>query len=176
MPFILVVAQDTDHAQAAAAFIESEKFFKGRFKDKVAEVHSALARRGKRGGDAAPCGAGTGRPHRDRHSRQQAQGRLGRNEPLHHRSVAGFGVRNPDRTDARARPASAVSAARVTKGDDDEFAAVDRLTVIAHERFDEMIQKAKEPGSIVMKQIVIGEGGDISAAGATLSRPRPLRK
>jgi type III restriction enzyme len=41
-PFILVVAQDTEHARRIRAFVESEKFFNGRFKDKVAEVHSAL--------------------------------------------------------------------------------------------------------------------------------------
>ena len=45
-PFILVVAQDTDHAKRLRTFIESEKFFNARFKDKVAEVHSAL--RGKK--------------------------------------------------------------------------------------------------------------------------------
>src|SRR5438552_15914720 len=38
---------------------------------------------------------------------------------------------------------------RVTRKDDDEFAAVDRLTVIAHERFDEVIAKAREADSIV---------------------------
>ena len=57
---------------------------------------------------------------------------------------------------------------RVSKGDDDEFAAIDRLTVIAHDRFDEIIQKAREPGSIVMKAIEIGEGADVSTAGAVL--------
>ncbi len=57
---------------------------------------------------------------------------------------------------------------RVSKGGDDEFAAVDRLTVIAHERFDEIIAQAREPGSIVMKTVEIGEGGDISPTGAVL--------
>ena len=57
---------------------------------------------------------------------------------------------------------------RVSKGGDDEFAAVDRLTVIAHERFDDIIAKASEPGSIVMKAVEIGEGTDISPTGATL--------
>ena len=57
---------------------------------------------------------------------------------------------------------------RVSKGGDDDFAAVDRLTVIAHERFDDIIAKAREPGSIVMKTVEIGEGGDISVTGATL--------
>ena len=56
----------------------------------------------------------------------------------------------------------------MSKGGDDDFAAVDRLTVIAHERFDDIIAKAREPGSIVMKTLEIGEGGDISVTGATL--------
>ncbi len=64
--------------------------------------------------------------------------------------------------------------ARVTRNDDDEFAVVDRLTVIAHERFDELIQKAKEPGSIVMKQVVIGDGGDVSPAGSTLVEAKSM--
>ena len=46
---------------------------------------------------------------------------------------------------------------------------MDRLTVIAHDRFDEIIQKAKEPGSIVqMTMVTIGEGGDVSPTGTTL--------
>jgi type III restriction enzyme len=57
---------------------------------------------------------------------------------------------------------------RVSLGDDHEFSAVDRLTVIAHDRFDEIIQKAREPGSIVMKTVEIGEGGHVSLMGTTL--------
>ena len=52
--------------------------------------------------------------------------------------------------------------ARVAKGEFEEFAAVDRLTVIAHDRFDEVIRRVKEPGSVVqMQTVIIGEGGDI---------------
>ncbi|MCI1142080.1 hypothetical protein MOP88_06805 [Sphingomonas sp. WKB10] len=41
--------------------------------------------------------------------------------------------------------------------------AVDTLTVIAHDRFDEVIKRAREPGSIVkLKEITIGEGGDVT--------------
>ena len=41
-PFILVVATDTTEAKRLREFIESDDFFKARFKGKVAEVHSAL--------------------------------------------------------------------------------------------------------------------------------------
>lgn len=39
-PFILVVAQDTDHAEELMNIIESDDFFEGRYKGKVITVHS----------------------------------------------------------------------------------------------------------------------------------------
>ena len=80
--------------------------------------------------------------------------------------LAGVGLRHPDRADLGRGFASLWQA--VSRGGDDDFAAVDRLTVIAHDRFDDIIPKAREPGSIVMKTVEIGEGGDVSATGATL--------
>jgi type III restriction enzyme len=172
-PFILVVAQDTEHAKRLRAFIESEAFFQGRFKDKVAEVHSAL--RGEESEEAT--------------ERLVALERDGRTEIVIHvnKLKEGWDVTNlytivPLRASASdilteqtlGRGLRLPYGARVSKGDDDEFAAVDRLTVIAHERFDEIIQKAKEPGSVVLKQIVIGEGGEISAAGSTLVESKSL--
>ena len=166
-PFILVVAQDTDHAKQLRAFIESDAFFKGRFKDKVAEVHSAL--RGEETEEAT--------------ERLVALEHDARTEIVIHvnKLKEGWDVTNlytivPLRASASdilteqtlGRGLRLPYGERVTRGDEDEFAAVDRLTVIAHDRFDELIQKAREPGSIVLKKIEIGEGGDVSAAGATL--------
>jgi len=166
-PFILVVAQDTDHARRLRAFIESEDFFRGRFKDKVAEVHSAL--RGEESEEAM--------------ERLVALEHDGRTEIVIHvnKLKEGWDVTNlytivPLRASASeilteqtlGRGLRLPYGERVSRGDDDEFAAVDRLTVIAHDRFDEIIQKAREPGSIVMHHVEIGEGGDISPAGAKL--------
>jgi type III restriction enzyme len=53
-------------------------------------------------------------------------------------------------------------------------ADVDRLTVIAHDRFDELIKRAREPGSIVLKAITIGEGGDVSRRAETVVEARPV--
>ena len=39
-PFVLVVAKDTDHANEIRKIIESERFFNGRYKGKVMEIHS----------------------------------------------------------------------------------------------------------------------------------------
>ncbi len=35
------------------------------------------------------------------------------------------------------------------------------LTIIAHDRFDEIIQKAQEPGSIVLKSVEISSDGEV---------------
>ena len=39
-PFVLVVAKDTNHAKEIRTMIESDRFFEGRYKGKVIEVHS----------------------------------------------------------------------------------------------------------------------------------------
>lgn len=172
-PFILVVAQETDHARRLRAYIESEKFFNGRFKDKVAEVHSAQK----------------AEESEENMERLVALERDDRTEIVIHvnKLKEGWDVTNlytivPLRASASdilteqtlGRGLRLPYGTRVTRNDDDEFAAVDRLTVIAHERFDELIQKAKEPGSIVMKQVVIGDGGDVSPAGSTLVEAKSM--
>lgn len=166
-PFILVVATDTTEAKRLREFVESEKFFKGRFKGKVAEVHSNL--RGEESEEAM--------------QRLVALEKDGRTEIVIHvnKLKEGWDVTNlytivPLRASASdilteqtlGRGLRLPFGRRVSKGGDDEFAAVDRLTVIAHERFDDIIAKAREPGSIVMKAIEIGDGCHVSASGATL--------
>lgn len=166
-PFILIVAADTTEAKRLREFVESEKFFKGRFKGKVAEVHSNL--RGEESEEAT--------------QRLVALEKDGTTEIVIHvnKLKEGWDVTNlytivPLRASASeilteqtlGRGLRLPFGKRVSKGGDDEFAAVDRLTVIAHERFDDIISKAREPGSIVMKALEIGEGCDISATGATL--------
>src|SRR4029079_13330228 len=39
--------------------------------------------------------------------------------------------------------------------------AVDTLTVIAHERFNEIIERARTSDVLIKKQITIGDGGDV---------------
>lgn len=166
-PFILVVAHDTDHARRLRAYIESEEFFKGRFKGKVAEVHSA--QRGEESEEAMQRLVALEQEDRTEiviHVNKLKEGwdvtnlytivplRASASEILTEQTL-GRGLRLP-------------YGARVARNDQDEFAVVDRLTVIAHERFDEIIQEARKPGSIVMKKVEIGPGGDVSLAGAKL--------
>jgi type III restriction enzyme len=166
-PFILVVAADTAEARRLHDFIESGDFFKGRFKGKVAEVHSNL--RGEESEDAM--------------QRLVALESSADTEIVIHvnKLKEGWDVTNlytivPLRASASeilteqtlGRGLRLPFGRRVSKGGDDEFAAVDRLTVIAHERFDDIIAKAREPNSIVMKQVEIGGDGEVSLTGATL--------
>lgn len=166
-PFILVVAQDTDHARQLRAFIESAAFFEGRFKDKVIEVHSA--QRGEESEEAL--------------TRLIALEQDGRTEIVIHvnKLKEGWDVNNlytivPLRASASdilteqtlGRGLRLPYGIRLSTSDNPDFAALDRLTVIAHDRFDDVIQQAKQPGSILMQRLEIGEGGDIPAAGATL--------
>ncbi len=46
--------------------------------------------------------------------------------------------------------------------------AVDRLTVIAHDRFDDVIKAARDPNSLISirKTVIIGGNGDVSDIGA----------
>ena len=48
--------------------------------------------------------------------------------------------------------------------------AVDTLTVIAHDRFDEVIRAARDPNSIIAirKTVTDGQNGDVSPEGATV--------
>ena len=167
-PFILVVAQNTEHSSGIKKYIESEEFFAARFKGKVIEVHSNQ----------------TGQESDEAMARLVALETDARTEIVIHvnKLKEGWDVTNlytivPLRASASdilteqtlGRGLRLPFGMRVTKGDADEFASVDRLTVIAHDRFDEIISKAREPGSIVqMKSIVIGEGGDVSLSGTVL--------
>ena len=54
--------------------------------------------------------------------------------------------------------------------------AVDTLTVIAHDRFDDVIKAARDPNSIIAirKPVTVGANGDVSPEGATVLDSRSL--
>lgn len=154
-PFMLVVAKDTSHAGELKAYIESDAFFSGAYRGRVAEVHSnqgaeesneAMERliklehedetdivihvnKLKEGWDVTNLF--TIVPLRASHSDILTEQTLGR------------GLRLPY--------------GRRTGNE-----MVDTLTVIAHDSFDRVIEDAKKDSSIIaMKSLTIGEGGDI---------------
>ena len=154
-PFMLVVAQDTGHAKALRERIESATFFEGRYKGKVAEVHSAL--KGDENDEAM--------------QRLVALERDGLTEIVIHvnKLKEGWDVTNlytivPLRASASdiLTEQTLGRGLRLPYGERTGVEAVDTLTVIAHDRFDDVIRKAREDGSVVkVKALTIGEGGDV---------------
>jgi len=157
-PFLLVVTQDTDHARRVRAYMESETFFDGRYKGRVAEIHS------KQGAEE---------------SDENAQKLLnieksGDTDIVIHvnKLKEGWDVSNlftivPLRASASdiLTEQTLGRGLRLPYGKRTGVEAVDTLTVIAHDRFNDLIAKAKDADGVIhsLKSLTIGDGGDVAA-------------
>ncbi len=157
-PFMLVVAQHTEHAGALQRLIEDDDFFGGRYRGHVIQVHSAL--RGDENDEAM--------------ARLVSVETDSATEIVIHvnKLKEGWDVTNlytivPLRASASdiLTEQTLGRGLRLPYGARTGVEAVDTLTVIAHDRFDEVIQRAREPGSLVHKAVLIGPGGDIPVGG-----------
>lgn len=151
-PFVLVIARDTEHAGAIQAAIENDKFFEGRYKGRVITVHSNI-----RGAE-----------------RDETIERLLKvespEEPteivIHVNMLKeGWDVTNlytivPLRA-ANARTLVEQSIGRGLRlpyGKRTGVKAVDRLTIVAHDRFQEIVDEANRPGSqLRIETVIIGK-------------------
>lgn len=154
-PFILVVAQDTGHAEKIMELIKSDKFFEGKYKDRVITVHSAQ----------------TGEEKDETVERLLAvENPAEPTEIVIHVNMLkeGWDVTNlytivPLRA-ANSRTLVEQSIGRGLRlpyGKRTGVSAVDRLTIVAHDKFDEIIREANDQKSIIRVGVVIGK--DISA-------------
>jgi type III restriction enzyme len=142
-PFVLVVAEDTTHASALRALMDSDAFCDGRYKGRVIEVHS----------------------NQTGEIKDESLQRLLRVEDpaeptevvIHVNKLGeGWDVTNLY-TIIPLRAASSVNLVeqalgrglRLPYGRRTGNDAVDTLTVVAHEHFDAIVQRAREPGSLV---------------------------
>ncbi|HIG23695.1 DEAD/DEAH box helicase family protein [Henriciella sp.] len=161
-PFMLVVAQDTEHAKSLRERIESDAFFGGRYKGRVAEVHSAL--KGDENDEAM--------------ARLVALETDGQTDVVIHvnKLKEGWDVTNlytivPLRASASdiLTEQTLGRGLRLPYGKRTGVEAVDTLTVIAHDRFDDVIRKAREDDSpFKIKKVTIGDGSDVSDKGASV--------
>lgn len=161
-PFMLVVAQDTTHAKALRDQIESDGFFGGRYKGKVIEIHSAL--KGVESDEAS--------------ERLVALEHDGQTDIVIHvnKLKEGWDVNNlytivPLRASASdiLTEQTLGRGLRLPYGKRTGVETVDTLTVIAHDRFDEVIKRARQDDSpFAIKKISIGEDADVSSTGATV--------
>jgi type III restriction enzyme len=161
-PFMLVVAQDTTHAKTLRDQIESDGFFGGRYKGKVIEVHSALS--GIESDEAS--------------ERLVALEHDGQTDIVIHvnKLKEGWDVNNlytivPLRASASdiLTEQTLGRGLRLPYGKRTGVETVDTLTVIAHDRFDEVIKRARQDDSpFAIKKISIGDDADVSSTGATV--------
>ena len=158
-PFMLVVAQDTTHAEAIRQQLVSDHFFAGRYKDRVIRVDSAL--RGEESDEAT--------------AKLVALEHDGKTEIVIHvnKLKEGWDVTNlytivPLRASASdiLTEQTLGRGLRLPYGTRTGDEAIDTLTVIAHDRFDEVIKRAKEPGSILLKAVEIDAAGNVWRDGA----------
>ncbi|MBS1984508.1 MAG: DEAD/DEAH box helicase family protein [Bdellovibrionales bacterium] len=150
-PFMLVVAQDTAHAEDLMDTIKSDGFFEGRYKDRVITVHSN---------------------QRGEESEATVAKLLAVEDPDEPTEIVihvnmlkeGWDVRNlytivPLRT-ANSRTLVEQSIGRGLRlpyGKRTRNEAVDTLTIVAHDRFQEIIDHAKDQDSVIRKGLIIGK-------------------
>ena len=158
-PFMLVVTQDTEHARRVREYLESNGFFEGRYKARVAEIHSKL----------------TGEESDENAQRLLNIEKRGDTDVVIHvnKLKEGWDVSNlftivPLRASASdiLTEQTLGRGLRLPYGKRTGVDAVDTLTVIAHDRFNDLIEKAKDADGVIhsLKQVKIGEGGDVSTA------------
>ena len=149
-PFVLVIARDTTHASQLLALIQSESFFEGRYRDKVIQVDSSR----------------TGKAEEEMIERLLAVESEGEpTEIVIHVNMLkeGWDVTNlytivPLRA-ANARTLIEQSIGRGLRlpyGKRTGVSAVDRLNIVAHDRFQEIIDEANRGDSpIRLKQVIL---------------------
>lgn len=149
-PFILVIARDTTHASQLVALVKSEAFFEGRYRDKVIQVDSSK----------------TGKDEEEMITRLLAVESEGEpTEIVIHVNMLkeGWDVTNlytivPLRA-ANARTLIEQSIGRGLRlpyGKRTGVSAVDRLNIVAHDRFQEIIDEANRGDSpIRLKQVIL---------------------
>jgi type III restriction enzyme len=150
-PFMLVVAKDTEHANALMKTIESEDFFDGAYKGKVITVHSQTK------GDEKD---------------EVIEQLLTVEDPANPVEIVvhvnmlkeGWDVTNlytivPLRkADSRTLVEQSIGRGlRLPYGKRTGNGAVDRLTIVAHDKFQEIVDEANRGDSILVTGVVIGK-------------------
>lgn len=152
-PFMLVVAQDTLHAEVLKKKIEDDSFFEGAYKGKVITVHSNQ----------------TGEESEETTQRLLAVEHDKDTEIVIHvnKLKEGWDVTNLYTIVPLRASASEIlteqtigRGLRLPYGKRTNVEAVDRLTIIAHDRFQEIIDQANDKESIIKKTLYIGSSDE----------------
>ncbi len=148
-PFVLVVAQDTTHAGKLKQLIISNAFFEGYYADKVMEIHSNQSGEEKEENIAQLI------------SLEKPENKI---EIVIHVNMLkeGWDVTNlytiiPLRTatSMTLREQTIGRGLRLPYGKRTGVDKVDKLTIVAHDKFQEIIDAANQPDSIIKRQNII---------------------
>ena len=148
-PFVLVVAKDTNHAGKLKELITSNAFFEGYYADKVMEIHSSQTGGEKEENIAQLI------------SLENPDNRI---EIVIHVNMLkeGWDVTNlytiiPLRTAASMtlREQTIGRGLRLPYGQRTGSDKVDKLTIVAHDKFQQIIEEANKPDSIIRRENII---------------------
>ncbi|MGA2731625.1 MAG: DEAD/DEAH box helicase family protein [Syntrophobacteraceae bacterium] len=161
-PFLLVIARDTTHAGQLLESIQSDAFFEGRYRDKVIQVDSSQ----------------TGRDEEEMIERLlKVEAASEPTEIVIHVNMLkeGWDVTNlytivPLRA-ANARiliEQSIGRGLRLPYGKRTGVMAVDRLNIVAHDKFQEIIDEANRPDSAIRLQAVVLDSDELGQKTVTV--------
>jgi type III restriction enzyme len=165
-PFMLVIARDTTHAGQLMQLIKSEKFFEGRYKDKIIQVDSSR----------------TGAEEDEMIERLlKVESPDEPTEIVIHVNMLkeGWDVTNlytivPLRA-ANARiliEQSIGRGLRLPYGRRTGVSAVDRLSIVAHDRFQEIVDEANRPDSTIrLQQVILDPSTDLTGSRTVVAEP-----
>ena len=148
-PFLLVIARDTTHAGQLLKWIQGDKFFEGRYKDKVIQVDSS-----KTGAEEDEM---VERLLKVEHTDEPTEIVIHVNMLKEGWDVTNLYTIVPLRA-ANARiliEQSIGRGLRLPYGKRTGVVSVDRLNIVAHDKFQEIIDEANRPDSSIRLQAVI---------------------
>jgi type III restriction enzyme len=148
-PFLLIIARDITHATQLLQLIQSDKFFEGRYKEKVIQVDSS-----KSGPEEEEM---IERLLKVEHPEEPTEIVIHVNMLKEGWDVTNLYTIVPLRA-ANARiliEQSIGRGLRLPYGKRTGVTAVDRLSIVAHDRFQEIIDEANRPDSVIRLQAVI---------------------
>lgn len=150
-PFVLVIARDTSHAGDLLKLIQSDKFFDGRYKEKVIQVDSS-----KTGAEEEEM---INRLLKVEHTEEPTEIVIHVNMLKEGWDVTNLYTIIPLRA-ANARiliEQSIGRGLRLPYGKRTGVSAVDRLTIVAHDKFQEIVDEANRPDSQIRLEKIILE-------------------
>jgi type III restriction enzyme len=161
-PFVLVIARDTTHAGELLALIQSDAFFEGRYKDKVIQVDSSKS--------GAEEEAMITRLLKVEHTEEPTEIVIHVNMLKEGWDVTNLYTIVPLRA-ANARvliEQSIGRGLRLPYGVRTGVTSVDRLNIVAHDRFQEIVDEAKRSGSAIQLQTVVLDMDQLAQKTATV--------